>query len=130
MATFRSNAGILLALICLACTPDRPGAEPAPAAEASIARQGIEHITPKRDFVGAAPMKLEWTGVAGVDSYSITVVNEVDALILDSKGITATSLNWPKEMKLDPGTYFWRVVGIKDGRSVADSGRSAFVVTQ
>ena len=41
-----------------------------------------------------------------------------------------TSLEWPKGNRLEPGTYFWRVVGVKDGRRVADSGRAAFVVVE
>jgi hypothetical protein len=130
MATFPSSAGLVLAVFCLACTP-QGGSDPPPAnTTAAIVRQGIDHITPKRDFVGAAPARLEWTAAAGVDGYSITVMNEVDALILDSKGITTTSMTWPKEVKLEPGTYFWRVAGIKDGRAIADSGRSAFVVNE
>ncbi len=126
MATFRFKL-IVAALCCVACTP--PSASEQPAAEvAAITRQGIDHVTPKRDFVGPAPQKLQWTAAAGVDSYSITVMNEVDALLVDASGITATSFDWPQEIRLEPGTYFWRVVGIRNGRSIADSGRSAFVV--
>ena len=127
MATFRFNL-IVAALCCVACTPPS-ASEPPPSADvAAITRQGIDHVTPKRDFVGAAPQQLEWTAAAGVDSYSITVTNEVDALLVDASGITGTSFDWPQEVRLEPGTYFWRVVGIKNGRSIADSGRSAFVV--
>jgi hypothetical protein len=128
MATFRSSAGVVLALWSLACTPPRAN-ETAAADVVPIARQRIDHVTPKRDFVGAAPAKLEWTAVDGVDSYSITVMNEVDALLLDYRRATGTSIDWPKEIRLEPGTYFWRVVGVQDSRSVADSGRAAFVVT-
>ena len=131
MATFPSSAGLVLALCCLACTPQDGSSSPPPAAEtAAIVRQGIDHLAPKRDFVGAAPARLEWTAAAGADSYAITVMNEVDALILDSRGIKTTSMVWPTEMKLEPGTYFWRVTGIKDGRTIADSGRAAFVVNE
>jgi hypothetical protein len=97
---------------------------------AGMTRQRIEHVTPKRDFVGAAPLKLEWTAADGVDSYTVTVMNEVDALLLDYKGARVTSIDWPKEVRLEPGTYFWRVVGVRDGRPVADSGRAAFVVRE
>jgi hypothetical protein len=128
MATFRCSAGVVVAMWCLACTP--PSASETPAGGvAAIARQRIEHVTPKRDFVGAAPARLEWTAVDGVDSYTVTVMNEVDALFLDYRRATGTSFDWPKEIRLEPGTYFWRVIGVKDGRSVADSGRAAFVVT-
>ena len=128
MATFRSSAGVVVAMWCLACTP--PSANEPPAADvAAIARQRIEHVRPKRDFVGAAPATLEWTAADGVDSYTVTVANEVDTLLLDYRRATGTSIAWPDEIRLEPGTYFWRVVGVKDGRNVADSGRAAFVVT-
>jgi hypothetical protein len=129
MATFRSSAGVMVATWCLACAP--PSATETPIADvAAIARQRIEHVTPKRDFVGAAPARLEWTAVEGVDSYTVTVMNEVDARLLDYHRATGTSIDWPKEIKLEPGTYYWRVVGVKDGRRAADSGRAAFVVTE
>lgn len=127
MATFRSSAGIVLAVWCLACTP--PRANEAPAGDvAAIARQRIEHVTPKRDVVGAAPARFEWTAAPGSDEYAITVHNEVDMLIFQARA-RGTSLEWPKGNALDPGTYFWRVVGVTEGRQVADSGRAAFVVT-
>ena len=133
MATFRSRTGFLGVLGFLGfvgCSPHSAQEVAAPAAAvAPITRDTIEHVTPKRDFVGAAPSRLEWTAVDGVDSYGVTVMNEVDALLVEYRGVKRTSIDWPKEVKLEPGTYFWRVVGVNDGRSVADSGRAAFVVT-
>ena len=129
MATFRSSAGLVLTIWCLACTPPSANEAATPSAEiAPITRPRIEHVTPKRDFVGAAPNKLEWTAVEGVDSYGITVMNEVDALLVEYRGLKGTSIDWPKEVRLEPGTYFWRVVGVSSGKTVADSGRAAFVV--
>lgn len=133
MATFRSRTGFLGVLGFLGfvgCSPHSAQEVAAPAAAvAPITRDTIEHVTPKRDFVGAAPSRLEWTAVDGVDSYGVTVINEVDALLVEYRGVKGTSIDWPNEVKLEPGTYFWRVVGVNDGRSVADSGRAAFVVT-
>ena len=125
----RTHAMLVVAMCGFACTPSANEVA-SPADVAAIARQRIEHVTPKRDLVGPAPVKLEWTALDGVDSYSITVMNEVDALLLDYKGAHVTSIEWPKEVRLEPGTYFWRVVGVRDGRPVADSGRAAFVVRE
>lgn len=122
-------AVLLMAALGLACMSRESGAE-APAAEvAPIQRKEIEHVTPKRDFVGRAPAKLEWTAAEGVDSYDITVSTEIDSLVFEYVGARTTFIEWPEEIKLEPGTYFWRVVGLKDGRGIADSGRAAFVVT-
>ena len=126
MATFRSSA-VLFALACLACTPQEPREPAAPVA--AITRQQIDHITPRRDFVGPAPARLEWTAVDGVDGYSITVMTEIDTLVFRRFVEGGASLEWPKELTLEPGTYFWRVVGMKGDRPIADSGRAAFVVS-
>ena len=88
----------------------------------------IEHVTPRRDFVGPLPTVLEWTAADGVDSYAISVENEIEIPVFDQEGITTTSVPWPKDLRIEPGTYYWRIVGLKGDRVVADSGRAAFVV--
>jgi hypothetical protein len=122
MATFRSNAGVGLVLLSLACSSH--------SAQEKIARDRIEHVVPKRDFVGPMPARFEWTAAAGVEAYVMTIENEVDVLQFNAR-LRGTSFDWPKDNNLEPGTYFWRVVGVgADGRTVADSGRAAFVVTE
>ena len=107
-----------------------PRSAPAAAEVAAIQKQQIEHVTPRRDFVGPLPTRLEWTAVDGVDSYAISVENEIDIPVFEQDGIKTTSVPWPKEVRIEPGTYFWRIVGIKGDRVVADSGRAAFVVME
>ena len=135
MEIFRSSAvsrclGCLGCLVCLACSPHnaQEASAPAPGEVAQIARATIEHLAPQRDFVGPAPAQFEWTAAKGVGEYAITVENEVDVLLFQAR-TRAVSVEWPKGSPLDPGTYFWRVVGLSEGRRVADSGRAAFVVT-
>lgn len=129
METFPYSAGVLLVLLSLACTSqDGNAGAPAASEVAAIERQGIDHLAPKRDHVGPAPARLEWTAAEGADTYHITVSTEIDTLVFEHVGARATSIDWPKEITLEPGTYFWRVVGINGGRGVADSGRAAFVV--
>jgi hypothetical protein len=132
MATFRSSAGLVLALVCIACSSQR-AQEPAasvPVPPAPINRDGIQHVLPKPDSVGPMPARFAWTAASGVDEYTLTVENEVDVLLFQAR-TRGTSLDWPKGNPLDPGTYFWRVLGTAaDGRRVADSGRAAFVVAE
>ena len=130
MATFRCSAGLVL-MLGLACSSQSAQEQNAPVAveQAPIARDTIDHVVPKRDFVGPHPARFEWTAVTGVDEYVITIENEVDMLILEAR-TRHTWLEWPKGPALDPGTYFWRVAGVNHGRRIADSGRAAFVVTR
>ncbi len=128
MATFRSSV-LVLALLCLACTPRESNDAPAPEV-AAITKQEIEHVTPRRDFVGPAPTRLEWTAIDGVDTYNITVITEIDSVVFQHAGARSTSIEWPKDIRLEPGTYFWRVVAVRGDRVVADSGRAAFVVRE
>jgi hypothetical protein len=134
MATFRSSTRTILAaaLLSLACTSREGASAPAPPAaeEARIQKIEIEHVIPRRDAVGPQPTILEWTAADGVDSYAISVENEIEIPVFDQENIKTTSVPWPREIKVDPGTYFWRIVGLKGGRVVADSGRAAFVVRE
>ena len=126
MATFRSN---LLALIVFASVACAQAAEapvgafpPAPAAQPAI-----EHVSPARDSVGAQPKKFEWTRVPGAEGYALLLVNEVDIEMWETT-VQATTIDVPKELVLDAGTYYWAVGAFQGGRQVAYSGRSAFVV--
>ena len=129
MATFRFNPTIAFMLLSLACVPRESTSQPpAPVEVAAIQNIRIEHVTPRRDFVGPLPTKLEWTAVDGVDSYAVRVENEIEIPVFDQDGIKTTSVPWPKEVRIDAGTYYWRIVGIKGNKVIADSGRAAFVV--
>ena len=134
MATFRSSILGALIFASLACarapgTPESaeittPGPEPA-----LIAQQVIEHRSPQRDYVGPTPTRFEWSAVKDADSYLFELQNEI-GLVASSQGIEVTSLDWPTEQRLAPGTYFWLVSAIRNGRAIAGSGRAAFVVTE
>jgi hypothetical protein len=131
MATFRFNPTIVFMLLSLACVPRESTPQPpVSAAVAAIQKLPIEHVTPRRDFVGPLPTKLEWTAVDGVDSYAVSVENEIEIPVFDQEGIKTTSVPWPKEVRIDAGTYYWRIVGIKGNKIIADSGRAAFVVME
>ena len=130
MATSLSNLAFLFVGISLACAPHETPPAAAAVEVASIQKLEIAHVTPRRDFVGPTPAKFEWTAVQGVDSYAISVENEIEIPVFDQDGITTTSVPWPKDVRVEPGTYFWRIVGIKGGRVIADSGRAAFVVME
>ena len=127
MATFRYSPAIVLTLLFLGCSSQ--SAQEATPEVALIARDEIEHVVPKRDFVGPLPGRFEWTAATGVEEYAMSIENEVDVLLFEAR-TRGTSLDWPKGNTLDPGTYFWRVVGLSNGRRVADSGRAAFVVVE
>jgi hypothetical protein len=98
--------------------------------EAKIQKIEIEHLVPRPNAVGPQPARFEWTAAQGADSYAISVENEIEIAVFDQGHITATSVPWPQEIKVEPGTYFWRIVGLKGGRVIADSGRAAFVVLE
>jgi hypothetical protein len=120
---------VVIALLSLACMP-RESSDAPPAEVAAITKQQIEHVTPRPDFVGPAPARLEWTPLDGVDTYNITVITEIDTVVFEHAGVRTTSIEWPQAIELEPGTYFWRVVGLRGDRAVADSGRAAFVVRE
>jgi hypothetical protein len=90
----------------------------------------IEHVSPARDSVGAAPKRFEWTPVKGAESYAIGVWSEVDVLWWRADNIKTNSVAWGGERALEPGTYFWSVTAVRGDRAIADSGLAGFVVRQ
>ena len=131
MATSRFSPTFLCVLLGLACAPGASApASSAPVEVAAIQKIQIEHVTPRRDYVGPLPTKLEWTAADGADRYAVSVENEIEIPVFDQEDITTTSVPWPKDFRIEPGTYFWRIVGLKGGRVIADSGRAAFVVME
>jgi len=129
MATFRSKLLIPILFTSVACAQasEAPASASAAPPAARVEQQGIEHVSPGRDSVGAQPKKFEWTAVNGAEGYALLLVNEVDIEIWETT-IQATSIEVPKELVLDSGTYYWAVGAFRDGRQVAYSGRSVFVV--
>ncbi len=103
------------------------GADLTPAAAAN-AVQAIDHLTPRRDSIGGVPAYFEWTPAPGADRYAIGVWSEVDVLIWRRDNIPEPRVAWPKEMPLEPGTYYWSVTALDGDRVLADSGRAAFIV--
>ena len=130
MATFHSERALLAALLGLACMTRDGAPQAAPFDEARIQKIRIEHVAPRPDFVGQTPARLEWTAAPGADTYDIGVENEIEIAVFDQRGITTTSVPWPKEARVEPGTYYWRITGYQAGRLIADSGRAAFVVLE
>ena len=132
MATFRSSVLVAIIVANLACVRAADAPEPPPAGArgpvpASSAQPAIEHVMPRRDSVGPQPKAFEWTGISGAEGYALLLVNEID---IEQWEVTVqrTSVDLPKELVLDSGTYYWAVGAFRDGRQVAYSGRSAFVV--
>lgn len=129
MATFRFKKFIVLAALAgLACV-SRDGST-APVEEAKIQKTLIEHLIPSRDYVGKHPPRFEWTGIDGVETYTVAIENEVEVEVFEQTGITGTTTPWPADLKLEPGTYFWRITGMKGDRMIADSGRAAFLLRE
>lgn len=120
-----------LVLTTLACTSSKLQSEGAPQETPPSSKseaQLIDHLTPRRDSVGPAPTRFEWTAAKGADEYAIGLWNESDTMLWRQAGLRETSVALPKELPLEPGTYFWSIVGLRDGHPIAESGLSAFVV--
>ena len=130
--SLRRGTTVMTVLIGLACAPADGRSRHTSAETESAPPQTavIEHVTPRRDSVGRAPAVFEWTRVEGADSYAIGLWNEVDVMLWRQDRIHDNHVDWPKEIKLDPGTYFWSVTAIRADRSIAESGLAAFIVRE
>lgn len=131
METFRCSLVASVVLAGLACAraseAPAPVVTPAVVTPATPAQLSIDHVAPRRDSVGAQPRVFEWTAVPGADGYAFLLVNEVDMEIWETP-VRANTLEVPKDLVLEGGTYYWAVGAFSGGRQVAYSGRAAFVV--
>jgi hypothetical protein len=114
--------------IGLACTSANEAREADAPIQVDQRLPAIEHVSPPRDAVGARPTRFEWTAAAGADRYAIGIWDDVDRLMWRNDRVPGTSVALPEEVELGFGTYFWSVTALSNGRPVAESGRSAFVV--
>jgi hypothetical protein len=124
----RTVAGALALLIAVACSAPHDARETEPVVASEQRLPTIEHITPARDSVGAQPRRFEWTAADGADRYAIGVWDDVDRLMWRNDKVEGTAVTMPDDVELGFGTYFWSVTALRDGRAVAETGRSAFVV--
>jgi hypothetical protein len=123
-----SVALVVASLACAgAAAAPLPALAPPGRAPAAALQPAIEHVSPRRDSVGAQPKRFEWTAVPDAEGYALLLVNEVDIEIWEVT-VKENSVTVPKELVLDAGTYYWAVGAFRGGRQVAYSGRSAFVV--
>jgi hypothetical protein len=118
----------LAVVIGLACTSSHEAREREAPAVSEQRLPTIDHVSPARDSVGARPTRFEWTAADGADRYAIGIWDDVDRLMWRNDRVQGTSIAFPADVELGFGTYFWSVMALSDGRPVAESGRSAFVV--
>jgi hypothetical protein len=118
-------------VVNIACTPP-PGRRAASSSQAADQRPAprLDHIAPPRDSIGAAPTFFEWTPVDGADRYALGILNEIDVVVWRRDDIRTTSIDWPPELKLEFGTYMWSVTALRGDMPLAESGRSAFVISR
>jgi hypothetical protein len=117
-----------MAVACGAAPHTPAGTEVADAAQTKP--QDIDHLEPRRDSVGPRPLRFTWTAVSNVETYTLHVWNEVDVKVFEQSGLTQTALPWPDGLDLPFGTYFWAVTAQRAGKPIAESGLSAFVITE
>lgn len=113
----------------VACTAPR-GRHDAPATADQRPAPRLDHIAPARDSIGATPKYFEWTAVEGADHYALGILNEIDTYVWRRDDIRTTSIDWPAELKLEFGTYMWTVTALRGDTPLAESGRSAFVISR
>jgi hypothetical protein len=125
-----SLSSVAAALLVVACTSAQGARESEPPVVAQHWLPTIDHVSPARDAVGAAPTRFEWTAAKDADEYAIGLWDDVDRLLWSNFHVHGTSVVLPDEVELGFGTYYWSVTGMRGGRPIAESGRSAFVVSR
>jgi hypothetical protein len=124
LAAMLCAAGVLAARASEA----RDGSAPGAAMRDQAAPGDIKHLEPQPDSVGPQPERFSWTKVDKADSYTLRIWNEADVRVVSETGLTVTTIDFPKDIDMPAGTYFWSIVGMRGDQAVAESGLAAFVV--
>jgi hypothetical protein len=127
MAPFRCSVVIVALALATGCTKSA-GQSDGPSGSATAGPAVIDPVMPARDSVGPAPNRFEWTPIKDADRYEIELLTDIDMEVFSHGDVRGTVLPMPDGVVLTPGTYFWRVGAVRNGRLVGDSGRSAFMV--
>jgi hypothetical protein len=121
-------AGVVMQIACTS-PRGRRDTSSTPAADQRPAPR-LDHIAPPRDSIGAAPKFFEWTPVDGADRYALGILNDIDVIVWRRDDIRTTSIDWPPALELEFGTYMWSVTALRGDIPLAESGRSAFVISR
>jgi hypothetical protein len=124
LAAMLCAAGVLAAR----ASEGRDGGAPGAAMRHQAAPGDIKHLEPRPDSVGPQPERFSWTKVDTADSYTLRIWNEADVRVVSETGLTVTTIDFPKDIDMPAGTYFWSIVGMRGDQAVAESGLAAFVV--
>jgi hypothetical protein len=64
--------------------------------------------------LSSAPTDFRWTPLTGAARHRVELSGADGDLLWTSRDLEGTHTTWPAELRLDPGTYFWRVVTVPD----------------
>jgi hypothetical protein len=62
----------------------------------------------------SAPTAFRWTRLAGAARHRVELYGANGDLLWTSRDLEGTQTAWPAEIRLGPGTYFWRVIAVPD----------------
>ena len=121
-------AAALVVVTSIACAPEPAAAAASATAGAVEQPKDIKHLEPRPDAVGPQPVRFSWTKVDAAENYTLRIWNEADVRVVSETGLTVTSIDFPKDIDMPAGTYFWSIVAMRGEDAVAESGLAAFVV--
>jgi hypothetical protein len=119
----------LVIVTSIGCAPGPAAAEANAAAPATVEQpKDIKHLEPSPDSVGPQPVRFTWSKVDAAESYTLRIWNEADVRVVSETGLKVTTIDFPKDVDMPAGTYFWSIVAMRGDEAVAESGLAAFVV--
>jgi len=122
-------ATALLVVMSTGCAPDPAAAAASAAAPGAVEQpKDIKHLEPSPDSVGPQPVRFSWSKIEAAESYTLRIWNEADVRVVSETGLKVTSIDFPKDIDMPAGTYFWSIVAMRADEAIAESGLAAFVV--
>jgi len=78
-----------------------------------------------RGHVTGLPAELRWQGIATPSLYRVVILDSDGEQVWSSPDVDGSRLDWPRDLELRSGTYFWQVIALPRGGLPGDRRASA-----
>lgn len=126
-------ASAVLLIVVSACAPSAPApsAPPAAAAEAPAAKPAPSFtlIEPTNGATSGHIALFRWSAAEGADGYIVRIFGSDGRVVFESPSMTATEVQLPPTVALEPEAHTWSVTARKGGEVLVASPVFRFTIT-
>jgi hypothetical protein len=119
-------AALTFVLLRPAAGPQAPAPVPGDGFRGGSAVQDPAALAPRGASQGL-PAEFRWQGISSPARYRVLILDSDGEPVWSSEEVDGTTMAWPGELSLKPGSYFWQVIAQPRGGLPGDRRASALV---